>query len=244
MACVVPPELDERTLLRYLDGAADQRVVVHLEQCPYCRERARSLAHLQARLTAGLYRAACPSPLELGEYHLGALPRQQAAAVSRHLAECPHCSREVAQLKGYLGELAPELESSAVERIKVLVAQLMSAAGEGGRLAGATLAPAYVGVRGEEAGPRLYQAGEAQIAINVQLDSKQPDRKTILGLITGIETTALQVDLFRAGDPVAHVAVDELGNFVVAGLAPATYELTISGSEAEIHIQELDVGAS
>lgn len=242
MTCALPPQLEDRELLAYLDGEAGHQVIAHLERCPHCRERADRLARLQSRITSELYRIACPSPLELGEYHLGVLSRDQAAGVARHLAGCPHCSREVAQLEGYLGELAPDLAFSPLERIKVLVAELLRGAEGIGWSGGPALAPALVGVRGEEAGPWVYQAGEVQIAIEIQDDAAQPGRKMLLGLLTGMEPRGLVGHLWLAEQRVAEVPVDELGNLIVGNLVPGRYELILSGPEVEIHIRELEVG--
>jgi hypothetical protein len=244
MACVLPQELADRELLAYLDGEAGHQVVAHLEQCPHCRERAEQLAQLQGRMTAELYRIMCPSTMELGEYHLGLLPGDQSATVTRHLTECPHCSGEVAQLKGYMGELAGDLEFNLQEQIRVLVAQLVGS-GEGRDRPGApTLAPAFAGVRGGEEGPRLYQAGDAQIVIEVQDDASQPGRKALLGLIMGIETRELVGHLWLGDRPVAQAPVDELGNLAITNLAPDRYKLILKGPDLEIQIQDLDVGAS
>ena len=248
MACVSPPELNDRELLTYIDGEADQQVVAHLERCSHCREKAHRLARLQDRLTTRLYRFTCPSPVELGEYHIGLLPRDQAAAVARHLAECPRCTREVAQLKDYLAELAPALEPSPLERIKerarVLVARLVNGGLEAGLLGQPALAPAYAGLRGEEKEPTLYQADDIQVAIEIQEDAEQPDRKVLLGLVIGTGPSGVEAHLWQADQHVAVVSVDELGNFVIPDLAPGSYELILSGSEIEIHMQDLQVGTS
>lgn len=244
MDCVLPPELDDRELLAYLDGEAGHPVVAHLEQCPHCRERAELLAQLQGRMTAELYRITCPSTMELGEYHLGLLPGDQSVAVTRHLIECPHCSGEVAQLKGYLGELAGDVEFNLQEQIKVLVAQLVGGR-EGRERPGAPAwAPAFAGVRGGEEGPRLYQAGDAQIVIEIQDDAVQPGRKALLGLVMGIETRELVGHLWLGDQLVAQAPVDELGNLAITNLAPDSYELILKGPGLEIQIRDLDVGAS
>lgn len=248
MACASPPEPGDRELLMYIDGEAGQQVVAHLERCPHCREKARRLARLQGRLTARLYRLTCPSPMELGEYHLGVLPRDRAAAVARHLAECPHCSREVARLKGYLVELAPDLEPSPLEwvkeRVRVLVARLIGGGPEGGllrRMKQAAMAPAYAGIRGGEEGPYLYEADDVQIAIEIQDDAERQDRKALLGLVTEIDTRELKAHLWQAEQLVTTVSVDDLGNFVVSNLVSGSYELILSGPEVEIHIQALEI---
>lgn len=242
MACTLPPELDNATLLAHLDGEADPEVAVHLEECSHCQARAQRLVALQGRLTAALYRVTCPSLMELGEYHLGMLGREQAAAVDQHLAECPHCSREVAQLKGYLGELAADVAFRPLERIKVLVAKLVGSGAGTDRRRRAALAPVYAGIRGEEEGPHIYEAGEIQIVLEIQEDAEQPDRRTVLGLVTGLEADGWQVQVWRGEERIADAPVDELGNFVLRNLAPGSYELNVTGPDVSIQIQDFDVG--
>ncbi len=246
MACAYPPELDDVQLLVYADGEADRRVAEHVAQCSYCRERAERLARLQRRLTATLYRVTCPPPEELGEYHLGLLPRGQMAAVTRHLDECPYCTQEVVQLKEYLSELAPALELRplewARERVKVLVARLVDRGQEPGRPGQPALAPAYAGIRGEEEEPYVYQAGDFQVVVEVQADTEHPDRWMILGLLVGLEDAqGTQVHVWQADAPLTTVTIDELGNFAIPDLELGTYELILSGPEVEIHIQHLEV---
>ena len=115
MVCVSPPEPEDTLILAYLDGEADLDVQAHLERCPHCRQRAAQLAALHGRLAAGLYRAVCPTPHELGEYHLGLLPPGQAAAIAQHLADCPHCTQEMAHLRVFMASRAPAREPSPLE---------------------------------------------------------------------------------------------------------------------------------
>ncbi len=236
--------MDDGTLLAYLDGEADQNVAAHLEQCSHCRERAQQLGRLQKRMGAEMYRIACPTPLELGEYHLGVLAGARAKAVAQHLDDCPHCMREVSQLKTYLGDLSADLEFSLAERIKVLVAKLAPAGRPAAPLGAPAMAPAFAGLRGEESGPRLYQAGDAQVAVEIQDDPMRGDRKTLLGLVTGMDTGELVAHLWLADRRVGEVPVDELGNLFIADMAPGSYDLILSGPEIEVHIRDLDVGAS
>lgn len=249
MACVSPPELDDKVLLAYIDGETDPEVVAHLERCPHCRDRAQHLARLQDRLTGQLYRFTCPSPAELGEYHLGLLPSDQAADVTSHLAECPHCTREIAQLKDYLSELRPDLEFSPLERIKVLVARLVRARKENGSSKETAPAPSaallgsstYAGLRGEAEEPYLYQADDIQIAVEIQDDIERQGCKVLLGLVTDTDPQKLEVHLWQADQRIATTPVDELGTFVIPNIAPGNYELILSGPEVEIHIQGLEI---
>ena len=118
---------DEIQLLMFLDGEADPQTAEHLETCLLCCVRAEGLRMQEARLKTAFYRNSCPKPLTLGEYRLGTLERDQVAGVTRHVAACPHCGRELARLERFLDDLAPAAEpawmAEAVERIRVRVAR-------------------------------------------------------------------------------------------------------------------------
>ena len=247
MACVSPQELADRALLAYIDGEAEDEVIAHLEGCPHCRERTRRLAQLQDCLTAQLYRFDCPSPEALGEYHLGALPSDRAAAIAHHLDGCPHCAHEVVQLGDFLADLAPDLEISPLEqatgRARVLIARLASGLTDGLIMAPSQMASAYVGVRGEEREPFSYEADEIQVVVDIQEDPDQPGRKTATGLVIGVdEPRELEVHLWRDDQHLAVASVDETSNFFIPNLDPGGYELILSGPELEFHIQDLAVG--
>ena len=245
MTCYHPPELDDTQLLAYLQGEADSEVAVHLEQCSHCREKAHRLALIHDGLTRRLYRVTCPTPSELGEYHMGLLPPDREAAVAAHLHECHHCAHEVAQLTAYLAELAPDLEPSLLEqakaRTRVLIARLVGGGASGGPSRQPALAPAFAGLRGPGEGACLYEAGDFQISVGIQADTRA-DRMTILGLLLGTdETLGWQAHLWRADKFVTTGPIDEYGNFAASDLAPGIYELILGGSDAEIHIQHLEV---
>jgi anti-sigma factor ChrR (cupin superfamily) len=242
MVCVSPPEPDDTSLWAYLDGEADLDVQAHLQQCPHCRQRAEQLAAFERRVKAGLYRAACPTPHELGEYHLGLLGGDQAAAVARHLAGCPNCTQEVAQLQGFLDTPAsaqepargPGLLEQIREQVRVLVAQWVPA--------GAGLAPAMAGMRGGEGESRLYQADGVEVTIGIQPDAEHPGHSSILGLVIGLESTGAVAYLWRGHQQIATAPVDDLDSFVLPSIPPGTYQLVLSGPEIEIVIHELEIG--
>ena len=117
--------------------------------------------------------------------------------------------------------------------------RLVSGGQERNLFNGAT--PALAGLRGQEAGPYLYQAEEIQVALEVQDDARQPGRKSLLGLAMGPEPTGGLALLWRAEQRVAVVPVDDLGNFTIPDLGPGSYDLILSGPQTEIHIQELQI---
>jgi anti-sigma factor ChrR (cupin superfamily) len=229
MDCVSPPELDDTCIWSYLDGEADLSVQAHVEQCPRCRQRAEQLAALQGRL----------------------MPAAQATAVTRHLAQCHHCTREIAQLQAFLTDLSPAQEPASEpgpleqmrERVRVLIAQLSSAASPFGTIERPGLAPALAGIRGQEQTACRYQAGGVEVVIGSQPDDERPGRRAILGLITGLESTGVVANLWQGNQQIATAAVDELDTFYIPDVPPGSYELILTGPEVEILIQDLEVGA-
>jgi len=104
--------------------------------------------------------------------------------------------------------------------------------------------PALGGVRGDEGEPLIYEADGVQVVVEIHQDPDQPDHRSILGLIIGVDDPdQLEVHLWQSDQPVATVQVEDIGNFVIPSLAPGRYELIVSGLELEIHIQELEVEA-
>lgn len=233
MACSLPPELADTALLAYLDGTADAPTAAHVAACPHCHARARRLAQLQARLGAALHRIECPSPHELGEYHLQALPLRRSGAIARHVTACPHCRRELAHLRSFLGDAAPAAEPGAPERLRVLAARLVH---------GNTLALAYARVRGDERAPLVYRAGRVHVTLAVHVETGAGTRQ-IVGLVSGVAAEGWRVRVVQGEACVAETVVDELGNFAVAGLAAAMYDLVVVGTGRAIRIAQLDTTA-
>jgi hypothetical protein len=205
----------------------DPETADHLRRCPYCRQRAKALEALQRNLTARLYRLSCPSPLELGDYHLGVLPKLQAAAVASHLQECPHCSFELAQLSSYLGEPAPATKSSPFEGVKNLVARLISPR-EGSSFAGGPLAAAHAVLRGGAQGPITLEADGILILLDVQPSAD--GKASILGTVAAQEQdlwTGAQVELHQADRLPITTDIDDLGAFRCEGALPGAAEIRI-----------------
>ncbi len=246
-SCISAPELTDDTLLAYLDGEADQHVALHLRQCPHCRERARHLARFQDRLTTQLYRLDCPSPAQLGEYTLEMLSHKETKAVALHLTECPHCAQEVAQLKTFLQDLAPEPDPNLIDRLRertrVLIADLVRRGTTGRQPRQPVLAPAFAGVRGEETVPQGYEAEDIRVSIESQPDASHPGRWTILGLVLGFDagTTAV-AHLWQEGRWLASQPVSDAGDFYLGNVAPAEYDLILSAGPIEVHIRDVEVG--
>ena len=102
-SCAAPPALTDLELIAAIDGEASPEVSRHLRSCRHCAERADALAQTQRSLRARLYRAFCPTSQRLVEYRHGALGYEQRAAIATHIANCPHCARELAFVEQAVG---------------------------------------------------------------------------------------------------------------------------------------------
>ena len=236
MNCVSPPALDDSQLLASLDGEAGPQVTEHLARCPYCRLRAAQLGSLQNRLTARLYRLTCPSPLELGDYHLGLLRNEQRAAIAAHLLECPHCTRELAELRSYLRELAPPFEPGPLERVKVLIARLVGG-GTGG------LAPAYAMLRGGSQGPVTLEADGILIILDAR-PAGDGAHVSLTGQVAADEQdrwTGASIELRQEEARRCTAVIDDLGAFTCGGLLPGPYELRIQPSSGPLVLANFEV---
>jgi hypothetical protein len=148
------------------------------------------------------------------------------------------------QLQGYLTDLAPALEidpfAVIADRVRVLVAQLAEHVGGLASFGGS--APALAGIRGEQARQYIYEAEDVQVIIEVQQDPSQADHKEILGLILGLDSSQpVEAQLWQADQRLATVVVDPVSNFLFSGLLPGVYELILSSSLIEIHIENIQL---
>jgi len=167
------------------------------------------MTDFENRLTAALYRATCPDTAELGEYRLGMISGPRADSIAQHLRECPHCSREIAQLDAFLARVKPDLAYTTAERIKIWIARRVPdlSAGVG------SPAPAFAlrGAKDDEAADRslVFEAGDAQVMIEIQDEPGDTGRKAIIGLVIGIDPAGVEARLWLGGNPVAVTAVDD-----------------------------------
>ena len=232
MNCISPPELSDRQLLEFLDGEAEPEITHHLGICKYCRNRADALARLQNGLTARLYRITCPSPLELGEYHLRILPSPQMLIINQHVHECPHCEAEVAQLENFLEDLTMDIKSARTP-VRVLIARLLGGPGEG-----AAPMPA---LRGERKGPIILEAEGVVITLDVEPGSD--GQGSMLGQVAADDQdqwTNASVELQQADIPPQATSLDDLGSFRFEAVRPVTTRIMITSTEGVV-IQSPDI---
>ena len=219
--CLFPPQLNDKQLLDYLDERnVHQEIAHHLENCPFCRDRAQALERFQKTLSTRLYRATCPSPMELGEFHLRMLGASQMLVIGQHLRGCPHCAREVSQLEEFLSSPAPE--TGLLGTAKVLIARLMGAQAEN------SLTPVAPALRGEAKGPLTFEVDGILIVLDIQ--PSNAETSTILGQVAADDQdqwTGALVELRKDGQLECSTTIDDLGAFQCEGMLAGKQELRI-----------------
>ncbi len=248
MACRLPEPLRDEQLLAYLDGELIPGVVHHLEQCPACRARVTALQQSERKLTLAFYRRDCPPALTLGEYKFALLPAGEYAAIAQHLAHCPHCTLEVAQLQDFLAVVDRAVEAKPLTalppfalaaQVRVVITRLRDSWPRVGAFS--PLTPALAGVRGADAAQQIFDTDEGvQIIVDSQLDDQPHGQRTLLGLIVGMANpTGVRAALWQAERWIAATVVDGLGNFVLTDLPAGRYTLLLSNDETAYQINEL-----
>ena len=234
MTCISPPELEVRLLMAFLDGEADPETRLHLQQCDYCRDRAKTLEREQKLLTSRLHRASCPSTVELGEFHLRMLPSDQMLMVSQHVRECPLCTREIEQLKEYLSDLAPGTEGNLLRQTKRLVAQLVSGRGAG--------KPALE-LRGTGEGPLTFETEGAVIVLDIQ--PANAGKVNIFGQVAADDQdlwTGSTITLNQADGSMTTDTLNDLGGFHFEQVSSGSIQIMILSPHAvEVQIPKIEV---
>jgi hypothetical protein len=240
MACDYVSRLPEGAVLAAIDGAGDQAIREHIDQCVDCAAEVEQLRRASSLLSVRLFRAACPSSLDLGEYSLKLLPAERAASVASHVAACPHCTLELRQLHAFLAQPEPPAKPSPVEAlfqpVRVLVAELARGLNALGQPA-----PAFAALRGQSSAPVAYQADGHRVLIEIAQDDDQPGRRMLTGLLTTPANGQARAYLWRQGSLLQTHPIDDLGNFEMSGLEPGHYELILAAGDFEVHIQSLPI---
>lgn len=226
MTCTAPPEPADTDLLAYLEGAGNSAIISHLSGCEYCLSRAMTLQRDQQMLMAHLYRSTCPTVETIIAYEQQTLPGDLAPQVIDHLAVCPHCTREKAQLKGFLKETGRDLDRDIFASVKLAI----------GTLIGPDMLTLHLsGVRGAESSEQVYQAGDLMLALEVEPDPHDQTQRSLLGLIGKNEWIGSRVSLRSDERLAGQTVIGEFGQFVLQGLDLGSYTLILENPPDEAH---------
>jgi len=211
MECLKPGAINDEELLAYLAGEKVRPLVEeHLTRCQYCANRLAEFRRIELTLTSKLYRWDCPPAQVLGEFQLGMLSNELAAAVTNHLSMCVLCMAEVASLTGFLAndpmlaEPVPQLAASVplvasassnnhhpVQDAKRVLDNVRERSTAAIRRIAAILvppAPRLAFQRGESAQsalwPRRYMAEDISISVQVDRGTSRRDALQLIGFVT------------------------------------------------------------
>jgi hypothetical protein len=157
--------------------------------------------------------------------------------VSQHLRECPHCTRELDQLKEFLSEPAPGSEWNLFQQPKVLIARLVSWRNG----SGAPGAPAFA-LRGAGDGPLTFEVDGFVIVLDIQPASD--GRVSILGQVAADNQekwTGATVKLQQADGLQTTVYLDDLGAFRCEEAFSGPIQITIT-SQHGLEVQIPNIG--
>jgi hypothetical protein len=233
MNCISSPALDDIEITKYVDGEADETVIAHIKECPFCREKASRRTLTQNRLKKQLYRVDCPSPMELGDYHLRLLPASQMLMVAQHVQGCPLCRREVAELEDFLKDSVAKVGLSG--RAKMLFAGLTGGPTASGAREQNGLAPAVSGLRGKAEGPLTF--GADGIVIVLDIEPSDQGKAKILGQVAAADQdqwTGALAELSQGHQLQFSTTVDDLGAFRFEGVLPGTQTLRIVSRDSSL----------
>ncbi|HLO03039.1 MAG TPA: hypothetical protein VK191_08030 [Symbiobacteriaceae bacterium] len=169
----------------------------------------------------------CPSPHDLGEFELGLLASVEMQTIQGHVADCPHCQHELAELRQFLVNAEPPVLAVVADWIVEWAQGLMHGGGQAG----------LAGVRGADGRVRTFQVGDLLLSITLQ---ERPDGlRDVLALVMRadgdqVETGKVTLVLEDEADRVA--GVDTGGNAVLTGIPSHGCDLVIEAEGQRVRI--------
>ncbi len=237
MNCIGPLTPGDAELLAYADRAASPAVQQHVSACPACQERALQLALEQQTFGKLLHRAGCPAPIALGEYHLGVASAPQASELAEHLAVCPACRAELADLAAFMKRLRQPVVEGAEDlfgSLRTVVARLSISplAGPSG-----VFVPALRGPDSDsERAPVVYEAEDVLVTVDSWTERPGQSDRVVGGLVAGpVDFTNAEASMDDEGFTPS--PIDDLGNFLLSNVSPGVHTLLIRLPATGIQIQ-------
>jgi len=145
------------------------------------------------------------------------------------------------QLEEYMKDVSSDLRVDPLAQVRVVIGRLLKGGLNLDRIEEGAMVPALAGVRGGIENPRIYQAEDVQIAIEVHEDGEHIGRFAMTGLVSKMEWAGSQVYLSDSEELIAETIVEEAGEFVFEDLTSGKYSLVIKSPSTEIHL-DIEVG--
>ena len=234
--CMNPALIEAGDLIAYVDGEADALLRQHVASCPACLRRANKLGLATQGVLGMMYRASCPEPERLGQYHLDLLSGSEKLLMAAHLRKCVHCSEELSLL---VAEDEPDSLIMMVWEWFKDAAEVV----EGVLMPSPRRRAAGMRARGGKRDAQTYMAD----GMNVILDFQPVGRRRKEGMLVGtilskMTETGSQAWLFEEGEVPISTQVDRLGTFIFDRVKPGHYDLALEVEQKAILLREVKIG--
>jgi anti-sigma factor RsiW len=234
--CIEPSQIKEGDLMAYVEGEADGRVRDHVGRCPACAGKVAQLRRTNQALLTLMYRASCPLSEVLGQYQLDLLSPDERLKVAAHVRTCPHCSRELDELRTRKDDLTHAVLQVIQGAVRVVEAALVTPP---------RLRPVGVRGRGREARAeqRAFHGAGLDVLVGFQPVATHKREGTLVGAVVQAEAVAGgRAWLFQEGEKPTFSLVDELGTFTFEEIRPGEYDLALEVGDEALLMREVVVG--
>lgn len=225
--------LEDWELDRVADGEGTPEMQRTLAASPTDQKRLQEIRQEEKILRQALFRADCPSTLTLGEWQFGMVASEQAYLIQSHVAGCPHCGAEVADIQSAMN--APV--AATPEKVPVLRRLIMKLESLLDEVAGTTAA-SPVALRGET-WSGLYTSGDYMISLTKR---RAKSGYLLQGSVIMPEPMAkgqAQLTLKQNEAVIVKSPLSAAATFSFDQIQPGRYELIVTTPSSELVVPEL-----
>jgi anti-sigma factor RsiW len=241
--CVDPTAVQDWELEAYLDDDAGSHVAEHLKICSACQAKLVEIELFERRWRRTLHRFDCPPPDVLRDFAWGFLPQERRDQVKAHLAQCPLCKTELADLDELVKVEEEDSLESLLDRARRLAkeARLTIA-----RLLSPTALLMVPALRGKTQEVLLFDADG--LALSVNLEQEETGTFTLFGQILSAEESVspesyARLTAQRAQFAPVRVSLDEHGGFALPNIPAGVYQLVVDVVTQRIVVPDLTLGS-
>lgn len=207
------PDSNDNRVTAAIDGEITPEIERLLAEDVEFAEEVRSARRFESKLKSALFRWDCPTPQQLGDYHLQLVSQADAAQIKTHVVHCIYCQAELRELIGFLAQdqpvtSAPKTEKTnwGLPRFGEILAQLLSPLPQ----------TSAVGLRGADDGPKMLQADDITIFIETEQENDQFLLKGQLAADQLDEWYGAMVQVVQVDAIQAVTVIDDEGTFQFA----------------------------
>lgn len=187
------------------------------------------MTNFEQALRKRMYRGDCPSAETLHDYYWHEIAAESVPTIVSHLAQCPDCADEYADLVAFLApESAGARQRSFGERLRTFIGQLPSAAG--------------LAVRGDS-GSMIYESPDGNV-IFLNWKRDEQSRYRLDGKLFPPMTEQIENGVQLVG-AMGGVAADlQASEFIFSELEAGRYQILLQLPDRQILIPHVEITAT